>query len=272
MHVWIGTGGYGYNEWHGAFYPPGLPPGKMLAHYARRFPVVELNFSFYGSPTFDRFARQAGQTPDGFRFTVKVPQSISHEQSDRELHAFRDAVAGLGDKLSSLVLQFPQSFHHDRAHRRWLEHVTGELAPYPVGVEFRHWTWARPDVPEWLECHGAFQIAVDVPDLPALFPRGLVRSGHTLYVRFHTRSANAWHTADRERLEYDYPEETLAAWAEQIAHEAPAVNDAYLIFNNCRGPHAITNAQRMHDLLAGRLGVHVVDPFAAPLPTQLSLF
>lgn len=272
MHVWIGTGGFGYTDWVGELYPPGLPPGKMLAHYSRRFPVVELNFSFYGAPSFDRFVRQAHQTPPGFRFTVKVPQSISHERSDRELSTFHAAVHGLGDKLAGLVLQFPQSFHHDRAHRRWLEHVCGELAPFPVGVEFRHWTWSRPDVPEWLESHGAYLIAVDVPELPQLFPRGLVRSGRTLYVRFHTRCADAWYTADRERLEYDYPLESLATWADQVAYEAPAVDDCYLIFNNCRGPFALQNADRIRQLLCGRLGVHVVDPFAVPGPTQLSLF
>lgn len=41
------------------------------------------------------------------------------------------------------------------------------------------------------------------------------------------------------------------------------MDDAYLIFNNCRGPHAIANGERMRELLTGRLGVHVVDPFAA---------
>lgn len=179
MHVWIGTGGFGYSDWVGGFYPRGLPVARMLTYYAHRFPVVELNFSFFGSPTADRFARQAAQTPAGFRFTAKVPRSVSHEQTERELVAFHDALAGLGQRLGGLVLQFPQTFHHDRNHRRWVEFVVGELSPYHVGVEFRHWTWARPDVPQWLDDLGAFLIAVDVPDLPALYPRGLVRSGRT---------------------------------------------------------------------------------------------
>ena len=48
--VWIGTTGYGYQEWKGKFYPSDLPDQEMLAYYAQRFPSVELNQTSYRMP------------------------------------------------------------------------------------------------------------------------------------------------------------------------------------------------------------------------------
>src|SRR5438067_1393579 len=85
MDVWIGTSGYSYPDWVGGFYPVGTKSGQMLAYYSRRFPLVELNFTFYRPPTPQMLAKLADQTPPGFRFLVKLPRTISHEQSPRDL-------------------------------------------------------------------------------------------------------------------------------------------------------------------------------------------
>ena len=51
MQVWIGTSGYSYPDWVGSFYPAGTRPQRMLSHYCRVFPLVELNFTYYRPPT-----------------------------------------------------------------------------------------------------------------------------------------------------------------------------------------------------------------------------
>src|SRR5207248_5006809 len=68
MQVWIGTSGYSYREWVGGFYPVGTTPRRMLPFYCGHFPIVELNFTFYQTPTPDMLAHMAEQTPDGFQF------------------------------------------------------------------------------------------------------------------------------------------------------------------------------------------------------------
>ena len=60
--IWIGTSGWVYRHWIGCFYPPGLPQRAWLAHYARDFPTVEINRSFYRLPTREQFAAWAAQT------------------------------------------------------------------------------------------------------------------------------------------------------------------------------------------------------------------
>ena len=118
MQVWIGTSGYSYSDWVGSFYPSGTRPQKMLAHYCRHFPLVELNFSYYRVPTASMLAKLAAQTPPGFQFIVKMPRSLSHEARTDELETFRQAVDELrkGNRLLGLLCQLPQSTHDTPVH------------------------------------------------------------------------------------------------------------------------------------------------------------
>ena len=275
MQIWLGTSGYSYPDWVGDFYPPGTRPNRMLAHYSRQFPLVELNFTFYRPPTAAILARLAEQTPEGFQFVVKLPRSLSHENDRRDLAGFRQAVDELRDRgrLLGLLCQLPQSNHYGRHQLAWLDLLAGELPGRGLAVEFRHRSWARPDVPEWLGRRGLDVVAVDVPDLPALYPRGLVQSGPRVYVRFHSRHAGNWYLGDKERYDYDYADEALAEWIVALA-AADRTERALLLFNNCHRAQAAANARRMRELL-GRLapGLTVVEPAAAPPEVrQRSLF
>ena len=264
MAIWIGTSGYSYPDWVGGFYPCGTRSNQMLGWYSRYFPLVELNFSYYQVPTAGHLGRLARQTPDGFQFLVKLHRSLSHHHDRRELPRFREAVAELRrqGKLLGLLCQLPQAIHHDEKSRRWLEMLAGELAGFPLAVEFRHRSWFRPDVPVWLRDHGMDLVAVDVPDIPALYPRGLVRSDRTVYVRWHSRAADKWYTDDASRYDYHYSDDELADWIRALAAE-PAER-SLLLFNNCQRTQAAHNARRMQELLA-KLAPHleVVEPFAA---------
>jgi uncharacterized protein YecE (DUF72 family) len=275
MKVWVGTSGYSYADWVGPFYPPGLRPNQMLRHYAGHFPVVELNFTFYRLPTAAMLARLAEQTPAGFQFVAKLPRALSHEEDPRDLAPFRQAVDELRrrGRLLGLLCQLPQSIHHERRHLSWLDHLGRELADYRLAVEFRHRSWARPDVPEWLGERGLDLVAVDVPDIPALYPRGLVQSGPRLYVRFHSRNAGNWYLSDKERYDYHYPDAALAEWADSLAAAAPRTQEAVLFLNNSHRGQAVANARRLRELLAGRgPEVEVVGPFAPPEVRQRTLF
>src|SRR5258708_40218482 len=116
MHIWVGTSGYSYPDWVGPFYPAGTRSGRMLAHYCRHFPVVELNFTFYRPPTALMLVRIALQTPDGFQFLVKLPRLLSHERQLAALAPFPAAIMSLHEhgRLLGLLCHLPQSAQHDR--------------------------------------------------------------------------------------------------------------------------------------------------------------
>lgn len=277
MRVWLGTSGYSYPDWVGPFYPPGTRPGRMLAYYVGAFPLVELNFTFYRPPTPTMLARLTDQVPDGFQFLVKLPRTLSHERSPDDLAGFHRAAAEVDrrGKLSGLLCQLPQAAHHDRAALRWLDLLARELGDYRLAVEFRHRSWLRPDVPGWLAERRLDLVAVDVPDVPALYPRGLVRSGPRVYVRLHSRNADNWYRSDKERYDYGYSDTELTEWVGALRGAAGGASEALVLFNNCRHGQAAANARRIRELL-GRLApeLEVVAPFAAALeaPQQRLLF
>src|SRR3981081_2838319 len=62
---------------HKDFYPPGLPPGQRLAHYARFFPLVEVDSTFYGIPKPEVARRWVDLTPSTFLFNVKRYRSLT---------------------------------------------------------------------------------------------------------------------------------------------------------------------------------------------------
>jgi uncharacterized protein YecE (DUF72 family) len=277
MQVWIGTSGYSYPDWVGPFYPPSTRTGRMLAHYCRHFPLVELNFTFYRPPTAAVLTRLAEKTPEGFQFLVKLPRALSHERQPEEVAPFREAVEALRERgrLLGLLCQLPQATHHDRPALAWLDRLAGELADYPLAVEFRHRSWFRPEVPHWLEERRLELVAVDVPDLPGLYPRGLVQAGPRIYVRFHSRHAANWYLSDKERYDYHYPDAALEEWITAVRGAAGRTSHALVLFNNCHRGQAAENARRMGELLP-RLApeLAVVEPIVPPatLPEQRSLF
>jgi uncharacterized protein YecE (DUF72 family) len=275
MEVWIGTSGYSYTDWAGSFYPAGTRPSQMLGHYARHFPLVELNFTFYRPPTPDMLLRIADKVPEGFQFLVKLPRTLSHEEKRDDLPVFKKSVEQLHRRgcLLGLLCQLPQAHHHTRPRLAWLEHLGKELGTYRVAVEFRHRSWARPDVPPWLAERGLELVAVDVPDIPALYPRGLVQSGSRIYVRLHSRNAASWYLSDKERYDYDYDDAALTEWIDAVNGAAGRTRQALLLFNNCQRSQAVNNARRMTTLFrqAARPGTTLVAPFASG-PVQRSLF
>jgi uncharacterized protein YecE (DUF72 family) len=225
----------------------------MLAFYSRHFPLVELNFTFYRPPSASALARLAEQTPEGFQFIVKVPRTLSHDRDPRDLPGFRLAIEEFRQRgrLAGLLCQLPQSQHHNRSNLAWLDVLAGGLADCRMAVEFRHRSWFRPDVASWLQERRLDLVSVDVPDLGALYPRGLVHHSPRLYLRLHSRKADNWYRSGPERYDYDYNDAELTEWIESLRAIRERAERVFILFNNCHGGQAATNAQRMQRLLAG---------------------
>ena len=146
--ILVGTSGYNYPEWKGAFYPEDLSASKMLPYYAERFPTVEINYTFYRLPNAKTVAGWTAATPDRFTFALKASQRITHFQRLREVtepvRYFCDTARLLGEKLGPLLFQLPPNFKKDT------ERLSGVLELLPsdlrVAFEFRHPTWFDEEV------------------------------------------------------------------------------------------------------------------------------
>jgi len=256
----VGTSGYAYAEWTEAgFYPPETKSGGMLSLYARHFPATELNFTWYQMPKAAVLERMCRQVPAGFRFAAKLTRTLTHEvdpaQWRGEAGRFRDGISPLlqAGRLSALLLQFPPGFGRTPGNRRYLSDLLEALAGLPLAVEFRNASWAEDRVFAELERRKVTLVAVDVPDLPGLFPAlAVVTNPDLFYVRFHGRNAKGWRSGNlQKQFDYDYPEAELEQWAEgPIREMAGRARAGLLFFNN----HVRAQAPRNALALMARLG------------------
>ena len=171
MHpVRIGTCGWSYKDWSGVFYPQGLPAGEYLPFVAEHYPVVEVDSSFYRSPSVKMTQSWHEKTPDGFAFSLKVPQSITHEKvlvdCHKELNAFLTAARALEEKLLCCLLQFG---YFNRKVFPDLEHFLARLDLFlcewpqdvPVAVEIRNKDWFTAEFADCLRKHRAVWALAD---------------------------------------------------------------------------------------------------------------
>lgn len=254
--VLIGTSGFSYKDWKGPFYPEGLPDKDMLAYYAERFRVVELNFSYYAIPqpaTCHRFVERSGGRVE---FVIKAHQSMTHtrEAGEAEYEAFLRGVAPLMDAglLGACLLQFPYAFRRTRENARYLLEVCRRLGPIPLVVEFRHASWVEEKTFGLLRGNGLGFCCVDEPELKGLLPPVAEVTAEVGYVRFHGRNAEKWwrHEQAYERYDYLYSAEELAEWVPRIRKMEKASEKVYAFFNNHYSGQAVTNAKMLEELLA----------------------
>lgn len=108
----LGTSSFTAAGWPGTFYPAGMKPSEYLSFYATQFKAVEIDSTYYGTPSPSTVARWYEKTPPDFIFAAKVPQVITHENvlvgCEAEFDEFIDRMGLLNEKLGPLVLQFPK--------------------------------------------------------------------------------------------------------------------------------------------------------------------
>lgn len=154
---WLGCSGWAYDDWVGPFYPMGTPAGEFLGRYARVFRTVEVDSSFYRSPTPFLARRWAMRTPEGFRFCLKVPRDVTHEPDDahgaKVLGSFLASLDPLrsAGKLGSVVLQFPASFRAPAGVAKLERLLAAVPTDVALAVELRHGSWWEPSTRRLLE-------------------------------------------------------------------------------------------------------------------------
>lgn len=244
---YVGTSGWQYTSWKGRFYPKGVAQRAWLQHYASRFPVVEVNNSFYMLPKEATFDRWREGTPNGFLFVVKASRYITHI---RRLRDAKDAVdlfwsraTHLEDKLGPVLFQLPPNFRADPGLLKEF------LSVLPTGIraafEFRDDSWQQDDVTDLLDRAGSALVLADRPG--ARVPT--IVTGGWSYIRFH----------QGRRTHPGYSRSKLRAWADRIAGLDAA--DVFAFFNNDPLAAAPKDALTLTGLLLDR-GMQVALPEA----------
>ena len=163
--------GWSYNFWKGSFYPETLASKEFLAYYAKQFTTVEVDSTFYRIPRTQSVLDWKEQTPEGFLFSLKFPQVITHvkmlENCQEETSVFLERVGLLKEKLGALLLQFPYTFggEHVQLLRDFLENLPKN---HRYVVEVRNRKLLNDSLYTLLRDHNVVLAWVDSPFMPLI--------------------------------------------------------------------------------------------------------
>jgi uncharacterized protein YecE (DUF72 family) len=168
MRILVGTSGFSFPEWKGAFYPDGMADADLLRFYADQLGAVEINNTFYRMPKSSVMTKWASDVPDGFRFAIKASRRITHHAKLADcgelLGYLWGSIQKLGDRLGPVLFQLPPYLREDVALLRAF------LAELPAGLraafEFGHESWHADAVVAALREHGAAACVSDKEKRP----------------------------------------------------------------------------------------------------------
>jgi uncharacterized protein YecE (DUF72 family) len=245
MHT--GTAGWSIPRELAAAFPG---EGTQLQRYAKVLNCAEINSSFYRSHGVGVYQRWASQTPQNFRFAVKLPKAISHEarlrRARQPLEKFLGEASGLGERLAVILVQLPPSFAFDPRVVRSFFRLLAEHSAAATVCEPRHKSWFTPSADRVLASLRVSRAAAD----PARWPQASVPGGWlgpdgdgrgaVLYHRWHGSPRMYWSRYERDWLKARAQE--LAQW--------PHGADRWCIFDNTAGGGALGNALALQKLMA----------------------
>ncbi|MFI7027085.1 DUF72 domain-containing protein [Microbispora rosea] len=281
------------------WYPPeASTPETRLGYYASRFPLVEVDATYYNPPAWRTAELWRDRTPKDFTFNVKAFSLLTGHPT-RPAALYRDLRAVLGEpgralyrrdlppevveevwrrflaaleplhesgKLGAVLFQFPQWFPPGGANRRYILECRDRCLPMRVCVEFRNAAWmaeaTRRDTLDFLAANDVPYVGVDMPQgHPSSVAPVLAATSDLAVVRLHGHSEKWTSRVIEERFGYLYSEEELRHWAGRIADLAGRTVTTHVLTNNCCADNSQRNAARLAELLEER-GADVVGPSA----------
>ena len=228
----VGTSGWQYRSWRGAFYPSDVPQRYWLELYAGSFATVEVNNAFYRLPERDTFVQWRERTPDDFVMAVKMSRYLTHIRRLREpaepVARFLERADALEHKLGPVLIQLPPTLTADA------DLVRAVFVEFPpsvrLAIEPRHSSWWTDEIRDVLTQRG---IALCWSDRLGRPVSPLWRTADFGYLRLHE---------GRARPSPRYGRQALRSWVDRIAGTWPADSPVFVYFNNDPGGAAIADA------------------------------
>lgn len=234
----IGCSGFYNAAWKGSLYPADSQNKDFLKLYSKIFDIVEINSTFYRKPTAKTLQKWVDETPDDFKFFIKIPKTISHqkpfENKKEEIEEFCSYIKiHLGEKLAGFLFQFPPSFHNTYENLIWLNENLPD--DFLIVVEFRHISWWSDDIykifkeRKWIFSGASF---------PGNLPEEIIVTNSQIgYYRLHGKPT---------LYKSPYSEDFLDELAKRIKETK---KEFYIMFNNTWGTAAVENSLYLKQIL-----------------------
>ncbi len=234
VRFWVGVSGFSYPSWKGVFYPQETRPDQMLGAYSSKLSSVEINSSFYHTPTQSITSKWANTTEKDFRFSFKANRHITHMKKLRNASAdmefFFKAVKPAGEKLGCVLVQLPPYLKQD------YDTLEAFLKQNPesirIAMEFRHSSWFGAKLNNLLTKYNTTLCVADTEDMDPV----LEKTADFTYVRLRK---------DR------YSKKELKDWAVRLSKFARDSDDCFVYFKHDETGDAANVAIEFQTILSG---------------------
>ena len=255
--LFLGTSAFTAAGWPGTFYPAGMKSTDYLAYYASQFRTVEIDSTYYGTPSESTVANWYRKTPADFIFAAKIPQIVTHTKvlvnCEPEFDEFIARMSLLGEKLGPLLFQFPHFDTYELSDpeefllrlRLFLKR-TSELYKPRFVVEVRNKVLLNARLADLL---GEYRVALALTDLSYMprpwefAPKFNPITADFTYIRWlGNRKGIEAVTQSWDKLVVDRRDD-LRKWAELFRHSIDQHLQVYTYANNHyagNGPQTIT--------------------------------
>lgn len=234
----IGCSGFYNADWKGSLYPEDSQNKDFLKLYSQTFDIVEINSTFYRKPTAKTLQKWVDETPDDFKFFIKIPKTISHQkpfENKKEvvLEFCQYIKTNLREKLAGFLFQFPPSFHNTLENLNWLKENLPD--DHLIVVEFRHNSWWSDEV---LQIFKENRWIFSGTSFPGNLPEDVIITNPKIgYYRLHGKPT---------LYKSPYSAEFLNNLASKIKETG---REFYIMFNNTWGTAAIENSLYLNKIL-----------------------
>jgi uncharacterized protein YecE (DUF72 family) len=230
MDLVIGTAGWSIPAKDREHFPD---EGSALERYAARFAGVEINSSFHRPHRASTWQKWADSVPPAFRFSVKLPRTITHERKlidcSAPLDNFLDEVAGLGDKLAVLLVQLPPKLAFDEKLAADFLGLLASKTSAKLACEPRHASWFEADADALFDRLRIARVAAD----PAVVPAAALPGGWPDFAYWRLHGSPAMYRSS-------YNDGRLDDFARAIG-KGPA-NETWCMFDNTASSQATGDA------------------------------
>ena len=244
--MYIGCAGWGIPNVHRQHF---TDLGSALERYSSRIRAVEINSSFYRPHQPKTYQRWAMTVPSNFRFSVKVPKSITHEHALAGTASLVDQFLGecleLGSKLGGLLVQLPPSHIFDARRANGFFGILRRRLPEVVAIacEPRHESWFSTPAQQIFERYGVNRVVADPP---------IGRVG-ALMSPSPTGGWRYWRLHGTPRMYYSSYSAVYLKRLVGALVSAAQTSVVWVIFDNTANGHAIANALTLSNLLETEL-------------------
>ena len=237
--LFIGCSGFSYRHWRGQFYPEELPQKDWFTHYGTVFSTVELNVTFYRTPSPETFTKWYEQSGPDFTFALKGSRYITHLKRllevEEALDRFFAPAQRLQEKLRVVLWQFPPDFKCAPDRLADFLRLLGNYRVRNV-LEFRNSSWLCDEVVALCKSRNISLCMADRPDFLDAPPL----TADFVYLRRHGAEGNYQGEYSKSQLEHD---------AGRIRTYLSKDRDVYIYFNNDAGGAAPRNARDLAEML-----------------------